>query len=422
MDLFEYGLEERVSYQPLAERMRPQRLEEFYGQHHLLGPGKVLRKLIEQDRLTNMILQGPPSSGKTSLATIISGISQAAFIKLNGVNLGIADIRDAIKTAKDNLRLYDKRTILFIDEIHAMKSNVQEALLPPSEDGTFILIGATTESVMHDLIAPLVSRCRIYTFRSLAPDDHKAIIRQALIDSERGLKGQFTIAEDALDYLVDITNGDVRSSLIALENAAYSLFNDTCITLATIQEAVEQRINGLSTSDFHDIVSAFCKSLRGSSSDAALYWMARLLYSGADPLYIARRMVVHASEDVGMANPAALQIALAAKDAVSFVGMPEGRLALAQAAIFICESPKSNSAYKGINAAMELVRQTQPYPVPAHLRVGTTTYVNPVDRPAGRQSCMPEELKDTTFYKPQNSGVEAKIYARRQDQKDQKKT
>lgn len=410
MDLFEYNLEQNQSYKPLAERMRPNNLDEFFGQKHLLAPGKVLRRLIENDRLTNMILQGPPSSGKTSLATIISKMTNAEFIKLNGVNLGIADLREAIKTSKENLRLYSKRTILFIDEIHAMKSNVQEALLPPSEDGTFILIGATTESVMHDIIPPLVSRCKIYSFTHLEPEDHKQIIRLSMQNQERGLAEKYNINDDALQYLVDITNGDVRNSLIALENAAYSLHGSNTIELEQIQEAVEQRINGLSQTDFYDIVSAFCKSLRGSNSDGAVYWMARLLYSGVDPMYIARRMVVHATEDVGMANPAALQMALAAKDAVQFVGMPECRMALAQAAIFICESPKSNSAYKAINAALETVKNAKPFDVPAHLRDGTKTYVNPIDNPGTQLEYLPSEMKYHKFYKPQNSGVEAKIY------------
>ncbi|KUP25798.1 replication-associated recombination protein A [Paenibacillus sp. DMB5] len=414
MDLFEYNLDQDNKYKPLAERMRPVNLEEFFGQKHLLAPGKVLRRLIETDHLTNMIFQGPPSSGKTSLASIISKMTKAEFIRLNGVNLTIADIRDAIKSSKEYLRLYQQRTILFIDEIHAMKSNVQEALLPPSEDGTLILIGATTESVMHDIIPPLVSRCKVYSFTPMESEDHKNIIRLALKEKERGLAGEYEIEEDALEYLVDITNGDVRNSLIALENAAYSTLYgaDKTIKLEHIQEAVEQRINGLSTSDFYDIVSAFCKCLRGGQTDAALYWMARMLYSGVDPVYIARRMVAHASEDVGMANPTALQMALAARDAVQFVGMPEGRLALAQAAVFICESPKSNSVYKAINSAMETVKNNRAFDVPAELKVGTKTYINPIDHPESKMNYMPEQLKNHKFYKPQNSGVEAKIYNR----------
>jgi putative ATPase len=418
MDLFDYTLEQNNNFKPLAEKMRPQSLNEFFGQEHLLAPGKVLRRLIENDHLTNMILQGPPSSGKTSLATIISKMTNAHFIRLNGVNLGIADIREAIKNAKDNLKLYNQRTVLFIDEIHAMKSNVQEALLPPSEDGTFTLIGATTESVMHDIIPPLVSRCKIYNFKPLEHDDHKQIIRLALQNQERGLANKFEITEDALSYLVDITNGDVRNSLIALENAAYSLHGDNVIELQQIQEAVEQRINGMNQTDFYDIVSAFCKSLRGSDSDAAVYWMARLLYSGVDPIYIARRMVVHATEDVGMGNPTALQMALAAKQAAEFVGMPECRMALAQAAIFICESPKSNSVYKAINAALETVKNTRPFDVPDHLKDGTKTYINPVDFPDKRQPLLPPELRNHQFYKPQNSGTESKIYVKHQQRSE----
>lgn len=412
MDLFD--LHQDNSHQPLPERMRPGNLDEFFGQAHLVGEGKMLRRLIESDRLTSIILQGPPSTGKTSLATIISKMTNAHFIKLNGVNLTIADVREAIARARDDLKLYGQKTILFIDEIHAMKSNVQEALLPVVEDGTFILIGATTESVAHDIIPPLISRCRVYHLTPLAPEEHKQIIRRALDDPEKGLGGKFKLTDEALDYLTDVSNGDVRSSLIALETAAYSLYGADTIDLELMKETYESRINSVSTSDFYDMTSAFCKCLRGGQSDGAMYWMARMLYSGVDPLYIARRIVVHATEDVGMANPTALQMALAAKDAIQFVGMPEARMALAQAAIFVCESPKSNSVYKAINGALDLVKNTKAYEVPADIRDGSRTYVNPIDHPDGKKmTYLPPELKDIKLYKPQNAGVEAKIYARK---------
>jgi putative ATPase len=413
MDLFEASREESGrGYAPLAERMRPHTLDEFFGQSHILGPGKVLRNIIERDQLTSIILQGPPSSGKTSLAFIISQMTEASFIRLNAVSLTVAELREAIQRAKDNLNLYGKRTIVMIDEIHAMKSNVQMALLPSVEDGTITLIGLTTESIAHDLIPPLVSRCRTFALKALEHRDLKAIIVRAL-DSEKGFAGQYEIVEEALDYLADVCNGDVRSAFNALEMAAYSLGEGSRqIGLQPLREAYDARVNSITTSDFYDIVSAFCKSLRGSQTDAALYWLARMLDSGVDPLYIVRRLVAHASEDVGMANPPALQMAIAAQQAVEFVGMPEGRLALAHATVYICESPKSNSVYKGLASAMETVRNNRAYPVPDNVRDGSKSYVNPIDHPSSRMQYVPPEIAGKTFYKPQNSGTEAKIFAR----------
>ncbi|WP_421616832.1 replication-associated recombination protein A [Brevibacillus sp. TJ4] len=413
MDLFDFTPEEPKKHQPLAERMRPRNLDEFFGQKHLLGEGKVLRRAIETDRLTSMILQGPPSSGKTSLATIISQMTNAHFVRLNAVSLGMADLRNAVETAREDYKLYQKRTILFIDEIHALKSNVQMSLLPAVEDGTITLIGATTESVMHDIIPPLVSRCRVYTLTPLSDEEVKEIIATALTDPQRGLgEEDLSIDEDAMRYLVDVSNGDIRNALSALETAYYSLWDTKTITLEKVKEAYQLRLNNTSTTDFYNLTSALIKSMRGGQTDAAIYWLARLLYVGVDPLYIARRIVVHAVEDVGMANPHALQVAVAAKEAVQFIGMPEARLPLAEAVIYICESPKSNSAYKAINKAMDLVRNTKAYDVPADIRDGSKSYVNPIDHPNSRIAYLPPEVNGSSFYKPQNSGVEAKIYAR----------
>ncbi len=411
MDLFDYNKTEK--HKPLAERMRPKNLSEFFGQKHFIGEGKILHKLIETDKVTSMILQGPPSSGKTSLAYIISQMTEAHFVKLNAVSLGIADVRSAIETAKNDLRHYGKRTIVFIDEIHAMKSNVQMALLPAVEDGTITLIAATTESVMHDIIPPLVSRCRVYHLHPLSPDEMKEIVRIALTDSERGMGDEHvTIDDDALDYLVDVSNGDIRNALQALETAAYSVWDTKTITLDKVKEAYELRLNSTSTSDFYNLVSAFIKSMRGSQTDAAVYWLARLLYAGVDPLYIARRIVVHSAEDVGMANPHALQVAIAAKQAVEFLGMPEARLPLAEAVIYICESPKSNSAYKAINKAMDVVKSNKAYDVPDNIKDGSKSYVNPLDHPDSRMEYLPPELKRIRLYQPQEAGVEAKIHTR----------
>ncbi len=412
MDLFDINMEAaKVNYEPLSERLRPVTLDDLVGQEHLVGEGKLLRNLIEQDKISSMILQGPPSSGKTSLASIISRHTSSEFVKLNAVSLTIGELRDVFTKALDHLKLYKKKTIVFIDEIHSLRSNVQEALLPVVENGTIVLIGATTESIQHDIIPPLVSRCRIYRLEPLSVKDIKKMILRALQDEIRGLGHlKLTISNDALEYLADICNGDIRNALNALENASLNVQDSNEISLAVIRQAYQYRINSINTNDMYNLTSAFCKSIRGSQTDAALYWMARMLDSGVDPLYIARRMVVHASEDIGMANPHALQIALSAKEAVHFVGMPEGRIPLAHAVIYLCESPKSNSVYKAISRAFETVKNHKAYPVPESIKDGSRTYVNPIDNPVDRNQYMPSQLSEVIFYEPQNRGVEAKIH------------
>jgi len=417
MDLFEYSASQETSHKPLAERMRPRSLDEFLGQKHLLAKGKLLRNLIESDQVQSMILQGPPASGKTTLATIISTMTSAAFIKLNAISLAIADLRAVLKEAQENIKFHRKRTIVFIDEIHAMKSNIQMSLLQAVENGTFILIGATTESVTHDIIPPLTSRCKVYSLYPLASEEIKEIISLTLTDSQRGLGDRnLSIAPNALSYIADVCNGDVRSALNALEVAASSVKDASVIDLETVQQAFEFRLNGISTTDFYDLISAMIKSMRGSQTDAALYWLARMLSSGVDPLFIARRVVIQAAEDVGLANPQALQVAIAAKQAIEFIGMPEARIPLAEAVIYISESPKSNSAYKGINAALQMVKSSQPFPVPDQLKNSTHQYVNPIDNPSSNLNYLPRELNGLKLYKPQNSGVEQKIFFRHNSQ------
>lgn len=410
MDLFDM---QGNTYKPLADKMRPRNLDEFYGQTHLLGKGKILRKLIEQDRITSMILQGPPSTGKTSLAHIISGITGATFVKLNSVSLTVKELRETIKNAEDNLKMYNKKTVVFIDEIHAMKSNVQMTLLPSVEDGTITMIGATTESVMHSIIPPLVSRTRIYTFRHLEKEEIVNMAVKGLRDEERGLGAtDVEVEEGALDYLADICEGDVRNALGTIETAYFALGQDKpVITLDLIKDIHERRLNNINTSDEYNLMSAFIKSMRGSRTNSALYWLARMIYSGVDPMYIARRIVVHSVEDVGMANPNALTIAMNAKDAVEFIGIQEGRLPLAQAVVYICESPKSNSVYKGINSAMSYVKNRPAMEVPDDIKQGSKTYKNPIDHPKARVRYLDNE-DELDFYQPQNSGVEAKIYKR----------
>jgi len=414
MDLFDYQANQTMENKPLAERMRPRTLGEFVGQEHLLGKGKLLWKLIESDQIQSMILQGAPATGKTSLASIISGITSANFVKLNAVSLSIADLRSVMDKAKDSLKFYRKQTIVFLDEIHALKSNTQMSLLQAVENGTIILIGATTESITHDIIPPLVSRCKVYSLHPLTANEVKKIVIAALSDVERGLGNQhIEIEKEALDYLADVCNGDVRSALNALEIASYSAKSEGRIDLDTIQQAFQFRLNGISTTDFYDLTSAFIKSMRGSHTDAALYWLARMLDSGVDPIFIARRVVIQAAEDVGLANPQALQVAIAAKQAIEFIGMPEARIPLAEAVIFVSESPKSNSAYKAINSALHAVKNTRTFPIPNQLKNSSGLYVNPIDHPNSRLDYLPKELEKTEFYIPQNSGIEARIFSKR---------
>lgn len=412
MNLFDYG-ENALTYIPLAERMRPKTLDEIIGHEELLGKNKVLRKLIESDQVSSMILQGPPATGKTSIASIISKHTNAEFITLNAVSLSISDLREMLNKAKDNLKFYRKRTIVFIDEIHAMKSNTQMALLQGVETGTIILIGATTESVTHDLIPPLISRCKVYVLQPLTAKHIKTIIQKALQDSLQGLGSRrIAINEEALHYTADICNGDARSALCTIEAAAAAIQDGATIDLPTVQQVVQLRLNGISTTDYYDLTSAFIKSMRGSQTDAALYWLSRMLISGIDPLFIARRIVIHAAEDVGLANPQALQLAVAAKQAVEFIGMPEARIPLAEAVIYISESPKSNSAYKAIHLAMEAVKNNPSYPVPNQLKNSTGLYVNPIDSPSVKLKYLPQEISRKKFYSPQNTGIESKIFSK----------
>ncbi len=412
MNLFDYG-ENALTYIPLAERMRPKTLDEIIGHEELLGKNKVLRKLIESDQVSSMILQGPPATGKTSIASIISKHTNAEFITLNAVSLSISDLREMLNKAKDNLKFYRKRTIVFIDEIHAMKSNTQMALLQGVETGTIILIGATTESVTQDLIPPLISRCKVYVLQPLTAKHIKTIIQKALQDSLQGLGSRrIAINEEALHYTADICNGDARSALCTIEAAAAAIQDGATIDLPTVQQVVQLRLNGISTTDYYDLTSAFIKSMRGSQTDAALYWLSRMLISGIDPLFIARRIVIHAAEDVGLANPQALQLAVAAKQAVEFIGMPEARIPLAEAVIYISESPKSNSAYKAIHLAMEAVKNNPSYPVPNQLKNSTGLYVNPIDSPSVKLKYLPQEISHKKFYSPQNTGIESKIFSK----------
>ena len=415
---------------PLALRMRPRSLEEFAGQEHLLGQGKPLRRLIAADRVPSMILSGPPGTGKTTLAMLIASTTRAAFIALNAIAAGVKDIRAVIEQARERWALESRRTILFVDEIHRFNKAQQDALLAAVEQGTVIFIGATTENPFFYLNGPLLSRVRLFIFEPLTAGDIEKLLQQALGDDERGLgKLELKIDPEALRQLAGRADGDARAALSALEVAA-AIAGDAdgpiTITAETAEEALQSQGPGYDGTgdDHYDIASALIKSIRGSDPDAALYWIARMLKGGEDPLFIARRLVISAAEDIGNADPQALTVAVAASQAVQLIGLPEGRIPLAQAAAYLAAAPKSNAAYKAIGEAMAEVEESGRLPVPAHLR-GTgyrgaarlglgKGYLYPHDYPGHfvKQRYLPQELKGKRFYRPGGEGFERQISER----------
>ena len=408
---------------PLATRMRPRNLDEFVGQEKLVGPGRVVRRMIEQDRLHSMILWGPPGSGKTTLAQLISGVTRSFFAELSAVSSGVRDIRREAAEAEHRLGSDGTRTVLFIDEIHRFSKSQQDALLPHVEAGTFILIGATTENPSFEVIAPLLSRTRVYTIEALGDSDMGKIIDSALSDLERGLAAAHPILDDdARSFLLRAANGDARSALNALEVAVESAMEVDgirTISVELVEQAIEKRARYDRLGDMHyDTISAFIKSVRASDPDAAIYYLARMIDAGEDPLFIARRLVILAAEDVGLANPNGLAVAVSAQQAVSFVGMPEGRIPLAEATIFLASAPKSNSAYLAIDRALGLVRVSGDEPVPMHLRNAPTGlmesmgygkgYEYPHDAPGHfiPTENLPESVRGSRFYEPGDLGAE----------------
>ena len=436
MDLIDYSARRALtSSAPLAQRMRPRTLGEFVGQKHILSPGSLLYRAIEADRLISLLFYGPPGTGKTALAKIIAGATQADFQQLNAVMAGIADIRRVIKKAQENLAFQKQRTILFIDEIHRFNKAQQDALLPFVEDGTIIFIGATTENPMFEVIPPLLSRSRLFSLHPLTEEDIRTILTRALKDEERGLgKLKINIAEEALNHIARSANGDARAALNALELAAMTTDPDAGGTIYITREIAAQcsrrRVLPYDKDgdNHYDVISAFIKSLRGSDPDAALYWLAHMLYAGEDPKFIARRILVHAAEDVGLADPRALEIAQAAAYAVHFVGLPEARLPLAQAALYIATAPKSNSVITAIDKALNTVKKEAGKQVPNHLRdshyQGAASlghgrgYKYPHDYPGGYvdQDYLPQGLEEKTFYTPTDRGYE-KIIKKRLEKK-----
>lgn len=440
MDLFDMNRQQQLKRQaPLAVRMRPRNLDEFVGQEHIVGPGKLLRRAIEADQLTSVIFYGPPGTGKTTLARVIANSTRAFFEQLNAVTSGVADIKAVVKDAKDRLGMYDQRTILFVDEIHRFNKSQQDALLPYVEDGTVILIGATTENPYFEVNAPLLSRSRIFPFRSLQDLDLIKLIKNALSDAERGLGSyKVKVHDEAIRHIVNIANGDARSALNAIELAVLTTPADQegerHITLEVAEESIQKRavIYDKSGDQHYDVISAFIKSIRGSDPDAALHWLARMLYAGEDPRFIARRLLVHAAEDVGMADPNALVVAMSAAYALEYVGLPEARLPLAEATIYLATAPKSNAVYMGIDDALKDVENTKLGPVPIHLRdshyKGAANlghgkgYKYPHDYEGNyiEQEYLPEELKGVKYYQPYDNGYEKDIKERMSKLKNNK--
>ncbi|MFI0348019.1 MAG: replication-associated recombination protein A [Chthoniobacterales bacterium] len=401
---------------PLATRMRPRTLEEYSGQQHLLAPGKLLRRAVESDRISSMVFYGPPGTGKTSLARVIAQRTKSHFIELSGVNGSVTDLRKAITMALQQSRL-GKKTILFVDEIHRFNKAQQDALLPDVERGTFRLIGATTQNPFFSIIAPLLSRSQIFKLEPLCIDDLIALQYKAVADEERGLgKLPIDLEKKAAHHLATVCDGDARKCLNALEIAATTTKFGTngrlLITHSIAEESIQQKaVVYDGTGDAHyDIISAFIKSIRGSDPDAAIYWLATMLHAGEDPRFLARRLVILASEDVGLADPQALPLAIAAKEAVDFIGLPEARITLAHATIYLANAPKSNSAYAAINAALEDLKQGRTLAVPPHLRdshyAGASSfghgegYQYPHDFPGAKisQAYLPEPRSYTTSH------------------------
>ena len=436
MDLFDYHAQKDAeAHRPLAERMRPRCLAEFIGQRHAVGEGSLIRLATEQDRVFSMILWGPPGCGKTTLARIIAGDTRSHFVSFSAVLSGVKEIRAVIEAAREQQRLHRRRTVLFVDEIHRFNKAQQDAFLHHVESGLITLIGATTENPSFEVIAPLLSRCRVVTLNRLSEEDIAAIVAQALIDEERGLGRLKPILEDeALAFITRIADGDARVALNSLEVAASlsqsavqpRLDEPARITLAVLQQAVQKKalVYDKAGEEHYNLISALHKSLRGSDPDAALYWLARMLAAGEDPFYIARRMVRFASEDIGNADPLALGVAMDAMEAFRFLGPPEGELALAQAAVYLATAPKSNSIYSAYGGVQEAVASSGSLPVPLHIRNAPTALMKDLGYSRGYQYAhdfkdaytpqdyLPDELQGRVFYHPSDRGYEKTVKER----------
>ena len=416
---------------PLADRMRPRTLKEFVGQEHLLGPGKILRQAIESDHLPSMILWGPPGSGKTTLAMMIASTTGAQFLAFSAVLSGVKEIKEVIEEADEERRYRKRKTILFVDEIHRFNKAQQDAFLPHVENGTIILIGATTENPSFEVISPLLSRTKVFTLNPLTEEQIEVILIRGLEDEKRGLGSYPTAIEPkVMRGICRMANGDARIGLNTLEmvvlNTPPTVEGVRRIQQKNLEEVLQKKsfLYDKSGEEHYNLISALHKSLRGSDPDAALYWLGRMLEAGEDPLYIARRMIRFASEDVGMADPQALQVAVSAMEAFHFVGLPEGNLALAQAAVYLATAPKSNSLYTAYQGVRKDVRESENMPVPLHIRNAPTSlmeelgygkeYKYPHDYPDHfiEEEYLPENLRGRTYYHPTEQGFEKEIKKR----------
>ena len=429
MDLFDYMREQNMQNEsPLANRMRPKTLEEVVGQQHIIGKDKLLYRAIRADKLSSVIFYGPPGTGKTTLAKVIAGATKAEFVSINATAAGKKDMEAVVEQAKNSLGMYGRRTILFIDEIHRFNKGQQDYLLPFVEDGTIILIGATTENPYFEVNGALLSRSVIFELKSLDKEDIRILLRRAVTDEERGMGAYHAVLEpDAEDFLADISNGDARAALTAIElgvlTTERSEDGKIHITLDVAQECIQKRaVRYDKMGDQHyDTISAFIKSIRGSVPDAAVYYLARMLYAGEDIRFIARRMMISASEDVGNADPNALNVAVSAALAVERIGMPEARIILAQAATYLASAPKSNASYLAVDRATECMKQTMTAPVPVHLQDAHYKGSEKLGHGLGylyahnypnhyvEQQYLPDALKDEVFYEPTEIGYEKQI-------------
>jgi len=431
-DLFSAPAErERKRRAPLAERMRPTTIDEFVGQKHLLGPGRIVREMVESKTIHSLILWGPPGTGKTTLAHILAGAADADFVTFSAVLSGVRELRELVDQARDRQRLHGTATILFVDEIHRFNKAQQDAFLPHVEDGTIVLLGATTENPSFEVIAPLLSRTRVLVLESLTAEELGLVIDRTLAGSADALGIALTITDEARTFLAEQAHGDARIALGTLEVAASfaKQRKQTTLDLPILEQALQQKALRYDKGgeEHYNVISAFIKSMRATDPDAAIYWMMRMLEAGEDPMFVARRMIIFAAEDIGNADPQALQVAVAAKDALHFVGLPEGRIPLAQAVTYLASAPKSNAALAALHGATEAVKQHGALPVPKALRNAPTAlmkglgyganYRYPHDHEGGivEQDCLPTELEGSRFYEPTDRGTEADIGTRLRD-------
>lgn len=432
MDLFDFNDNEEKA-KPLAERMRAATLDDFVGQKHIVAEGSLLRRAIALDRLGSCIFWGPPGCGKTTLANVIAAQTNGEFIKLNAVNAGVADVKKAVERARDNLKMYNRRTYLMLDECHRFNKTQSDSLLPAIEQGTIVFIGSTTENPYASMTPAIVSRCRVFEFRRLTAEEIRGALEKALQDRRKGLGNYAAQVEDAaLDHIAETAGGDLRTAYNALELAVLTTPPQSDgtlrVTLADAEQSIQRKALSYNEDLYYDILSAFCKSLRGSDSDAALYYAMRLIEGGCDPLLILRRLVVHAAEDVGMADPDALVVATSALTAFQNIGYPEGLLPLSEAIVYVCEAEKSGAVKNAMFAAKEDAVRTRDDAIPAYLRdvsygsrkmkAAREKYLYPHDFGGWvEQQYLPDSLKDKVYYAPTDNGFEKTVKDLRRQKK-----